>query len=104
MWDYLYSADAGRAFYLIGVKPIGNRVYCLGSGTSRPLKDFIYIIRDTINPSLPLGIGSLPYERKPVSLITDISGLTADTGFKPEITFEQGIKRVVGFLKIADKV
>ena len=31
-WDYLYSRDAGRAFYLIGEKGKGGSVYCVGSG------------------------------------------------------------------------
>ena len=35
-WDYLYSKDAGRAYYLIGEKGRDGAVYCVGSGQAHP--------------------------------------------------------------------
>ena len=40
-WDYLYAADAAAAFYALAVSGQDGRVYPLGSGTARPLKDYI---------------------------------------------------------------
>ena len=40
-WDYLNCQDAGKAFYLVGEKAKGNKVYCLGYGQARPLHEFI---------------------------------------------------------------
>lgn len=37
-WDYLYSKDAGRAYYLIGEKGRDKAVYCIGSGEAHPLQ------------------------------------------------------------------
>ena len=53
MWDYLYSKDAGKAFYLLGEKGINGKVYCIGGGEARPLKDYI---EDTAEPCR--GVGS----------------------------------------------
>ena len=99
MWDYLYSEDAGRALYLMGEKVNGNHVYCLGSGVKRPLKDYIEIIRDKIDKSLPLGIGDIPYPKNVVmNICADIETLTADTGWTPQIEFEEGIERTIKYI------
>ena len=99
-WDYLYSKDAGRAFYLIGEKGKNKKIYCIGSGESRLLKEYIEMIRDAIDKTLPVGIGERPYAPLQVmNLQADISELTRDTGFLPEYTFEQGIRETVEWYK-----
>ena len=99
-WDYLYSADAGRAFYLIGEKSNGNKVYCLGSGQARLLKEYIKVIGNIVNPESPLGIGEIPYtEGTVMNLCADISELKKDTGWHPEVSFEEGIKEIMDYMK-----
>lgn len=96
MWDYLYSEDAARAMYLLGSRGRDGGVYCIGSGQARPLREYIEILRDAVDPSLPLGIGEIPYGEKQVMyLCADLSALTEDTGFVPEVTFEEGIRRTI---------
>ena len=95
-WDYLYCDDAANAFYLAAEKGRDGSVYCIGSGKTRRLSDYIYTIRDAINPKLEIGIGEVPYfDNQVMYLCADISSLTNDTGFKPEISFEEGIKLTV---------
>ncbi len=93
-WDYLFSEDAGRAFRLIGEKSEGSKIYCLGSGKPRVLKDYILAARDIINPGAEVGIGDIDYKGPKLNLCADISSLTRCTGFIPEISFEDGIKRL----------
>lgn len=96
MWDYLYCDDAARAFYLAAERGKDGAVYCIGSGQVRPLAEYITIIRDTIDKRLEIGLGELPYYDKQVMyLCADIENLRADTGFQPEIPFEEGIRRTV---------
>lgn len=96
MWDYLYSKDAGRALYLVGKKGIHGKVYCLGSGQARALREYIEDIGNMINPKLELGFGDVPYAPNQVMyLCADIDELTEDTGFVPEIGFERGIRAIV---------
>lgn len=95
-WDYLYSRDAGKAFFLIGEKGKAGKVYCIGSGESRPLYEYIYELRDAIDPNLPLGIGEIPYGSLQVmNLQADIRELGKDTGFAPVYSFEKGIRETV---------
>jgi len=100
IWDYLYCDDAARALYLMACKGIDGAVYPLGSGTGRPLSEYILAIRDIVSPCLQPGIGDLPYSDKQVMhLCADISSLTRDTGFVPEVTFEQGILATVEWFR-----
>ena len=100
LWDYLYSMDAGRALFLLGEKGKDGRTYCLGSGTKRPLREYMEELRDAIDPALPLGIGDRPYSKNQVmSLFSDISALTEDTGFVPSYSFSEGIKETIDWVR-----
>lgn len=96
MWDYLYSKDAAKAFYLAATKGRDGAVYPIGSGTVRPLADYIKSIRDAVDPSLPIGFGEIDYYPGQVMyLCADTESLKADTGFEPDYTFEEGIAETV---------
>lgn len=96
LWDYLYSADAGKAFYMIGKQAAGNKIYCLGSGQSRPLKDYICEMRDVVAPGLTLGLGEIPYnEQNQLGMCADITSIQRDTGWKPETDFQTGIMQMM---------
>lgn len=95
IWDYLYCGDAGRAMFLIGEKAEKSKVYCLGSGEGRKLKEYIKIIGEVVKPKQDLGIGKVPYSSTTIMhLCADIRTLTEDTGFKPETGFKEGIEKV----------
>jgi nucleoside-diphosphate-sugar epimerase len=95
-WDYLHEDDAGRALLYIGEKGIDGKVYCLGSGMGRPLKEYLEFIKNAINAKYRPDYGLIPYTEKSIKyLCADISELTADTGWKPEISFEEGIKMMI---------
>lgn len=95
-WDYLYAEDLARALYLLGENGAANTVYCIGSGKTRSIRDYMNILRDGIDPSVPLGFGKVPYsENQVMYLCADIDKLTKDTGFLPEVSFEEGIKRTI---------
>ncbi len=95
-WDYLFSQDAGLAYYLIGEKGKDGSVYCIGSGSARPLSEYIYIMRDAIDPAIEPGIGGLAYPPGAVrNLCADIENLKEDTGFVPRYDFSTGIQKTV---------
>ena len=79
-----------------GIKSRDGAIYPLGSGQARPLREYFEMLRDAVDPALPLGLGEIPYPPNQVMhLEADISQLTRDTGFKPATPFETGIRRVV---------
>lgn len=95
-WDYLYSADAALALALLAFHGVDGRIYPLGSGRAVPLKDYIVQLRDAIDPTLPLGLGEIPYGPLQVMrLEADISLLRADTGFAPQTAFADGIRQTI---------
>lgn len=100
MWDYIYSEDVAKAFYLIGEKGKNNSVYCIAQGKSRPLYEYIQIIRDIIDKNIKLNLGALAYSDKQVmNLQANIDKLKNDTGFIPEYTFEKGIVSAIDWYK-----
>ncbi|WP_432204658.1 NAD-dependent epimerase/dehydratase family protein [Cetobacterium somerae] len=101
IWDYLYSEDAGRAFYLMGLKGKDQSIYCIGSGEGKPLYEYIKIISEKLSNKLELGIGEIGYtENQVMRLCADISSLKEDTGFTPKYNFEEGIAKTLEWKKI----
>lgn len=99
-WDYLYVKDAVEALYLIAINGVDQKIYCLGSGQTRLLKEYIYDIRDAVNKDADVQIGALPYyEHQVMYLCADIEELSRDTGFKVKTSFSEGIKETVEWLK-----
>lgn len=104
IWDYVYGGDCSRAFYLIGKYGKHGKAYTIGSGKSRLLREYITDIRDVVNPDLEIGIGEREYYPNQVMRLTaDISELTADTGFQPEVDFKEGIRRTMEWYKGVEK-
>lgn len=100
IWDYLYSKDAAKMMYLIGCFGVSGKIYCLGSGTARPLKKYIEAIRDIINPNAEIGFGDIAYSPKQVMyLCADIQELINDTGYECDYSFESGIEETVEWYK-----
>lgn len=99
-WDYLYSADAANAMYLIGQKGIGDKIYVIGSGKTRKLMDYIYVMDEKVNPPVHPVLGAVPYADKQVMyLCADIDELTKDTGFVPTVEFEEGIEKTIQYVR-----
>lgn len=100
LWDYVYIDDVTEALYLMGEKGKGGAVYGVGHGDNWPLNNYIKIIRQKIDPSLPLGIGEIPYSSPvlPCSCI-DLADIQRDTGFEPKVDFETGITKVIDKIK-----
>jgi len=99
-YDFMYIDDAVKAFYYIGLYGVNNKSYYLGSFNPRPLKEFLYIIKNCIDEEIELGIGKskqsgiyLDYN------MFDLYAIKEDTGFEPKTSFEEGIKRTIKWIK-----
>lgn len=100
-WDYIYIKDLINALICIGKKGKPGAVYPVGSGVVRQMKDYVCVIRDMIDPCLPLDIGRLPYKNKDKidNQRLDVSKLMSDTGFRPEYSFNEGIKETIDYFR-----
>ncbi|MBE6577655.1 MAG: NAD(P)-dependent oxidoreductase [Ruminococcaceae bacterium] len=100
VWDYMYSGDAAKAMVELANKGKDGGVYCLGSGKTRLLREYIEIMRDKIDPEAKLGLGDIPYaEGQVMYLCADTSELVCDTGFEPVAKFEDAIDTVIEWYK-----
>ena len=103
-YDFVYISDVARALYLIGEKGIDGTNYFIGSGEAKPLREYLEIVgsmaNKTNNSNIALGFGEiksnvvyLPGE------VFDISTLVRDTGYAPQISFEEGVEQTVNWIK-----
>ncbi len=100
IWDYMYSGDTARAMVELAEKGRDGGVYCLGSGKTRQLREYIEIMRDKIFPDAHLGLGDIPYaEGQVMYLCADTEELVRDTGFVPSVEFEDGIEKTIEWYK-----
>jgi len=96
IWDYMYIKDAARALLAIAESGADGKVYPIGSGHAAPLKEYIETVRDIIEPESALGFGEREYyPHQPMYLCADITPLKNDTGFEPEYSFDEGIRRTI---------
>lgn len=96
-WDYIYIDDLVRAFILVGESGKDGKIYPIGSGEVKMLREYVEIIRDLINPQLSIGLGDIEYKNpdKIDNQIFDLSELVKDTGFHAQYSFVDGIKEVL---------
>lgn len=100
MWDFLYVGEVVRAIRLIGEKGRTGVIYGIGSGEYKPLRAYIERVRDLIDPKLELGIGEIPeMSSKTFSSCVNIDDLIRDTGFRPMVSFDDGIKKTIDYLR-----
>jgi nucleoside-diphosphate-sugar epimerase len=100
LYDFIHIEDAANAYYLIGERGKEFENYVIGSGNARPLKEFLCILRDIVNSNVELGFGELPFNGIYLPKEAyDTTVLERDTGFKPQIAFEEGIRRTAVWIK-----
>ncbi len=99
-WDFMFSEDLADAFYQMALHGRDGAAYPVGSGEAIPLREYITILRDAIDPSLPLGFGQVAYSPVQVMhLQADITELQRDTGFVPRTAFADGIRKTIEWVK-----
>ena len=97
IWDYVHVYDLASALLCVARCGKENTPYPIASGEGRVMKEYIETIaRLGSHPALLDGIGKRPYAAKePMYLVGDISGLNKDTGYKPAVSFENGISELL---------
>lgn len=99
-YDFVYITDTINGLYLCGRNGKPNHSYYIGSGKARQLKEYIKTIRDTIDTSIPLYLGEVPFNG--VSLPIEAyscDSIASDTGYRAEVAFEDGIVKTIEWMK-----
>ena len=94
IWDYLHEDDAGAAFVDVAESGVDGKIYPLGSGVGRALKECIQDVVSLLNPNYKPEYGKYPYSpTQPMYLVADVKELEKDTGWKKKIDFKESIKQ-----------
>ena len=100
MYDFIYVDDAAKTFVALGEKGITDKTYYIGSKNPRPLKEFLIEMKDCVNPDLELGLGDFTFNGISLSYEEfDINAVSEDTGFVPEVSFSEGIKNTMDWIR-----
>lgn len=102
IYDFIHVEDAAKALVAIGKYGRAFSSYLIGGGTPRPLREFVEELGKTVAPERELHFGAIPYSGAQVPVeVFSIDRLTEDTGFRPVISFSEGIVRTFNWMKKA---
>ena len=100
LWDFLYFDDLANAMYLLAQKGVDGEIYPVSSGKPRQLREYIYCLCEKLDCLDKMQLGKIPYsESQIMHLDADIKKIQHDTGWTPQVSFEEGIERVIDFYK-----
>ena len=99
-YDFVYIDDVAKAFYLIGKNGKPFNEYLIGSSNAKPIKEFLLEMKAAIAPDLNFIFGDIPFTGINLPLKKyDCSKTEKDTGFKAQISFGEGCRRTMEWLK-----
>jgi nucleoside-diphosphate-sugar epimerase len=100
LWDYLYADDAAEAIIVAAATAGVEGIFNLGSGQSLPIREILEIIRDRIDPTLPLGFGDRAFGPGQIMhLQADVGRLARATGWRPRTPLDEGLARTVAWYR-----
>jgi len=103
-YDFVYVKDVAKAFYLIAKYGRPFCEYMIGSGSAQPLKNFILEMAERCGATTQPIFGDVPYTGTNMPIETfSISSLQKDCGFVPEISFGEGMKMTIDWLKTLER-
>jgi UDP-glucose 4-epimerase len=99
-YDFVHISDVARAFYLIAHNGKPFYEYLIGSGRARPLKEFILEMVNELAPDTRVSFGDIPFTGVNMPLSSfDTSNTQRDCGFEAQVSFAQGTRRTLAWLK-----
>lgn len=105
MWNFLYIADAAKALtaLILCEKMLAEygSIYNIAADRSdtKPLRWFVETMYELSPKKGTFSYGTRdPNAEGPINLVPDISKIIRVTGWRPEITFEDGVKQYLHYL------
>lgn len=99
-YDFIYITDAIASIVEVAEKGKPFNRYYIGSGTPKPLRDFLLEMKDVVAPGAELGLGDLPFNGIDIDYSQfKLKKVQEDTGYVNKISFKDGIKKTMDFIK-----
>lgn len=100
LYDFIYISDAVNIFIEILEKAKANETYYIGNREQRKLKEFIKEMAEVVAPRKELGIGRLHFTGVSLNYDEfDTSLVEVRLGYKPRVSFKEGIRKTVEWMK-----
>lgn len=87
--DFVYASDVARAFFLAATTSRVNEIYNLGGGNPQSVNRLVELLGGGEVVHLPKRPG------EPDCTWADIARIQRDLGWRPQITFEQGVQAML---------
>lgn len=99
-YDFIYITDAIASIVEVAEKGKPFNRYYIGSGNPKPLREFLLEMKDVVAPDAELGLGDLPFNGIDISYSQfKLKKVQEDTGYVNKISFKDGIKKTMDFIK-----
>ena len=99
LYDFIYITDAAKMFARLGEDGKNNKTYYIGNDP-RPLKEYILKMQSIVAPDNEIGLGKLPFDGVSLSYSEfNRDAVYNDTGIRPEVSFEEGIRKTMDWIK-----
>lgn len=99
-YDFVYIDDVAKAFRLIGEKGKAFSEYVIGSSKAKSLKEFLLEMNQAVAEDMIFVFGDMPFTGTDLPLSTfDSSRTEADTGFKATVSFAEGTKQTIEWIR-----
>ena len=100
IWDFLYVDDAARGLANMLERGHNGQIYVLGSGDSRPLRDYLEYVVRPFGVDLAKCLGKVNVAlTSPSKLEADITTMYEHLGWFPTVDFQTGISRTIEYCK-----
>ena len=87
--DFLYVSDVARAFFIAAQSERTSTIYNVGAGAPQPVNRLVELLGGGEVVRLPKRPG------EPDCTWADISKISTELGWKPEVSFEEGLGRML---------
>ena len=99
-YDFIYITDAIASIVEVAEKGKPFNRYYIGSGNPKPLREFLLEMKDVVAPEAELGLGDLPFNGIDISYSQfKLKKVQEDTGYVNKVSFRDGIKMTMDFIK-----
>lgn len=86
--DFVYASDVANAFYLAGISDTVGQAYNMGAGNPQSVNKLVELLGGEVT-YIPKRPG------EPDCTFADITKITKELGWKPKVSFEEGVQRIV---------
>lgn len=99
-YDFIYITDAINSIVEVAEKGRAFRRYYIGSGEPKPLREFLLKMRDIVAPGVELGLGDIPFKGVSINYNQfNMKQIEKDTRFKNRVSFEDGIRMTMEYIR-----